>query len=297
MLYIVKVTCRPDLHGLRARESSADLMEDLEKQLGTSVTEYVHVRVTYRHSFHPHTKSLATPSGMSYYVTTSFVEARATIPTMPLDVVWSPRSALFGDTGDECVWNAIIQEHYNPEQTSKTLRHISTSRARAHRPFIRRHSSRESEQCETPLTSEHLNPTPDISESSTPSTYDTAILDIQTPTKPIYHTRKDVESEESMASQGDPTDPAKVIWREMRRISSGTPRYTLDKQRAHAKIPSTIRSSDQGDSEYEQFEEDKVQLKQIALRNKRSIGAESLQSIMPNSGMGLGPGRFFAFGG
>ncbi|KAK4151267.1 hypothetical protein C8A00DRAFT_36093 [Chaetomidium leptoderma] len=85
---------RPPTH---VRQNSDDLIEDLERQLGGTMTDYVEVRVTYRHSGFPHrhgqttgTTKTTAPDGIVSLQTTMQTTGIATIKRHNSASPWSP---------------------------------------------------------------------------------------------------------------------------------------------------------------------------------------------------------------
>ncbi|KAK3688508.1 hypothetical protein B0T22DRAFT_512051 [Podospora appendiculata] len=127
-----------------ARQSSDDLIEDLEYQLGSTATEYLQVRMTYRHSVFPQrgddasrpgtassSSSLlasrrrpTTDDGVSSIQTAMVTICRAAIKRHNALSPWSPRPAPQPNPLFE-----IIASHWGPDSASDVMHRILGSRS------------------------------------------------------------------------------------------------------------------------------------------------------------------------
>ncbi|KAK3990088.1 hypothetical protein QBC44DRAFT_395267 [Cladorrhinum sp. PSN332] len=111
------------------RQSSDDLMEDLEFHLGSTMTEYLQVRMTYRHSGFPQqplrtANKMAAHDGIASTQTTIQTTAVAVIKRHNSSSPWSPRpraplpNPLF----------EIIASHWGVQTASEVMQRILSSR-------------------------------------------------------------------------------------------------------------------------------------------------------------------------
>jgi hypothetical protein len=100
-------------------------------------------------------------------------------------------------------------------------------------------------------------------------------------------------------------DPARKIWSEMRKTSRGRYHQTIVSQGIYAYPSEDDDCSPSHINSRGTVDEERSRIKQVALRNKRSVGADTLRSIAPSVGKakagtvagGLGLGRSWGWGG
>ena len=117
----------------RARhQSSDDLIEDLEHHLGNTLTEYLQVRMSYRHSAFPHLQDNRPPhraqDGVTdidtTLVTTAFAVIQRHNPLSP----WSPHPSVQPNPIFE-----IVASHWGPESASGIMHRVLGSRTPSRR--------------------------------------------------------------------------------------------------------------------------------------------------------------------
>ncbi|KAL2023012.1 hypothetical protein VTK56DRAFT_3922 [Thermocarpiscus australiensis] len=122
---------RPQLR-THIRQSSDDLIEDLERHLGGTTTEYLQVRMTYQHSAFPHkrvspgvTGNALAPDGIVSVQTTIQTTAVAAIKRHNFASPWSPHppASQPNDLFE------IITSHWGPDSAGEVMQRISRSRA------------------------------------------------------------------------------------------------------------------------------------------------------------------------
>ncbi|KAK4463692.1 hypothetical protein QBC42DRAFT_222120 [Cladorrhinum samala] len=120
------------------RQSSDDLMEDLEYHLGSTMTEYLQVRMTYRHSGFPQQgiRTATTPTqtaahdGVASTQTTIQTTAVAIIKRHNSSSPWSPRPRVHPQPNPLF---EIIASHWGVQTASKVMQRILHSRMKAPR--------------------------------------------------------------------------------------------------------------------------------------------------------------------
>lgn len=308
--------------------TSDNLMAELETDLGHTFTTYLHVRLTYRHSGFPPLKNKST-GGLTSHVTNLTTQATAAIKRHNPQSAWSPRTSQTIEISP--VSNPVIdliETHLPADQARVALRRLANERAPI--PLAKRfqHLGGSSEETIKPYNFS-AKTMPAISTSPVQATsraYDfgNQIKMTSSPLAAIAlaHIGREAQDEE--------IDPARKIWNEMRRYSqsngargrrhrtsiSADHYYSFADDCSPSRISSgevsisPIDSSEGAaiESMRSGFEQERSRIRDIALRNKRSVGADTLRSIAPSvvlngekkggiSGLGLGVGRNWGFGG
>ncbi|KAM7218560.1 hypothetical protein V8F06_006024 [Rhypophila decipiens] len=117
------------VQGLRhVRESSDDLIQDLEHHLGNKLIEYLQIRIRYHHSSFPHQKydQSADPDGTVEVQTAIETTARAAIKQHNSSSFWSPRPMLQANPLFE-----IIASHWGPGRAGEVMQRIINSHSTA----------------------------------------------------------------------------------------------------------------------------------------------------------------------
>ncbi len=325
------------------RESSDDLMVDLANELGETITSYLTVQLTYKHSgFSNYKKQPPNSVGLISHLTRIQTEATAVIGRLSPNSVWSPRASLaMSSPLSENPLLHLIEIHFSVEQAREARKKLVNDQAPI--PFAKRLSTLAGSSEETVKPGNHevegrlgsaiLAPASlDISTGNeiTPKHFKEHLMPSANPLT-AYIPRPNHEEE---------VDPARKIWTEMRQHSRGgrrnlrnsisTDHYSSFDNDAS---PSWLRSGHisssghtsvstisngmngnwrRGDSEH--VDEERTRIMEVALRNKRSVGAETLRSIAPSvkrsvgraggsskggqlSSVGLGAGRNWGWGG
>lgn len=114
------------VHGLRhTRQSSDDLIQDLEHHLGNKLVEYLQIRIRYQHSSFPHQKQDQTANldGILDVHTSIETIARAAIKQHNSSSLWSPLPAIQQNPLFE-----IIASHWGPVSAGEVMQRIINSR-------------------------------------------------------------------------------------------------------------------------------------------------------------------------
>ena len=289
---------------IRESSTSDELIADLESHLGDIVTSYLSVRLTYKHSGFLHYKRTAInwEGGMSSHTTRLQTEASAVIKRRNLQSAWSPRTSREVNSPLEVnPLIKLIEMHLPINQAHEAIRRLGDERIQI--PMARRlrngsevagGSSEETVKAsagsgfaariESTLSMSIIHPQPGP----------TTLKDSKTMSD------KSIAQLENQDTHPTPqSDPARKIWTEMRRHSRGHRDHRCSVSATHHSTdsddcsPSRLGSSVTVDDERKRIQE-------TALRNKRSVGADTLRSIAPSlgkakgstiGGFGLGAGR------
>jgi hypothetical protein len=254
--------------------NSEVLIADLEKQLGDNFTSYLTIRLTYQHTAFAHEPcSLNSDNGLSVQTTSLQTEATAYIKRHSPNSTWSCKSR----TTPYNPLIPLIESHYSPGKARDAVRRLADDRV--HIPTARRndvHSEGASEETVRP------------SRNSS-----------------IRATKQRAKHQQSTSEM----DPARKIWTEMRRTSRGqTPHDRPHHRRSISQgtySPSANNHSPRHINSSHKVDDQRNRIRQHALRNKRSVGADTLRSIAPSVGRGkggsvagsLGLGRNWGWGG
>lgn len=263
------------------------LMAELENHLGDTLTHYLTIRLQYKHyGFTRWESNYAASEGM--YVHSSFHETEARVAIKRHDPLsaWSPRTSETITTPPPSnVFNDLIAKHLPADQA-----------AEAHSVIYRSQQS-------TPLINNRLRARPMYSLFPRSSTLSNTTLhhavrpvDVPIVVPPPRHVRR----AQGLDDEYDPaTDPATGIWASIREVSTGgRPRhqrqsisadhYTSLDNNVHG--PGRIGSSQSLDNVLQnhmfdspsEITRERTKLKGIALKNKRSVGTETLKSMAPS---------------
>lgn len=260
--------------GGKRRGTSEELIEDLENQLGNCSTPYLTIRLTYEHTGLSNSSCVINPDcGLSTHTTVLRTEATATIRRTP-NSDWAPRNVRTSPN----TLISLIETHYTGDEARDAIRKLAEERVKL--PRARR--------------GDGPSPQEGSSEETVKAAYITSLeagRDHREPLKSVHPA--DTVSE---------IDPARKIWTEMRRTSrSRHHRKSLSEGTyaapGHNCSPGRISSRGTMD-------EERNRIKQVALRNKRSVGADTLRSIAPSVAKpksssiaeGLGLGRTWGWG-
>lgn len=288
------------------------LMAGLENDLGDALTRYLTVQLTYKHSgFTEYDLENPTLGGTFVHATFMQTEAKVAIKRHNPQSAWSPRSSQTIPSSSETnPLTRLIETHLPEDQGIQALARINSDRTTI--PFTRQHSSTGTLSDETvkPIQNEisaridsavlaPLNQTP-----STDTRYSHTITG-PFARMPLAHVRQD----------GEDNDPARQIWASMRRASQGG-RYRHPRKSISADHyngfddgcnPGRFSSSQSslgvlrcdsfdGGSIDSGIELERNMIKEVALRNKRSVGTETLRSIAPSVARTIGKGKPGTFG-
>lgn len=299
--------------------TSEDLMTELENDLGHTSTPFLTVRLTYRHSGFPQLRGISLSSqGLSSHSTSIRTEATAVINRHNPQSAWSPRTSQTMDT--PLLANPVIdliETHLPPDQAREALGRLATERAFI--PLARRfqHLGGSSEETIKPNLVAKSMPSLSTSPIQAMSRMSDFTNHVKTTSSPLIamalaHTSR---------GNAESSDPARKIWTEMRRDSrqgqlrhsrasvSADHYYNYEDNCSPSRLSSSetsVSSLGSDGNPVTAFERERSRIMQTALKNKRSVGADTLRSIAPSvappgekknmSGLGLGVGRSWGWG-
>ncbi|KAI0888938.1 uncharacterized protein GGS22DRAFT_65182 [Annulohypoxylon maeteangense] len=241
---------------------SDNLIADLELELGDVRIEYIHVRVNYCHSGFPAFRSTLIEDGITNYQTRLETTATGTINRYNPASAWSPRQTRMPNH-----LFTIIASHWGPTRAGEVMQRIVSNRANS---------------CLIPKWAS-------MGVSQIDRIDDTIKLPDRTGRAPPIPQRQ------ASLRQLPPekiSDPARKIWTELRRTSSGNrPAFHVSKaNRLPAATtfvdapnpgpksrPEPTRSESKSD-----VQRQRELIRETAVRNRRSIGADSLKSLVPS---------------
>jgi hypothetical protein len=275
------------------------LMAELQNHLGETLTHYLTVQATYKHSgFTEWEGSSATREGTYAHSSFHQTEVRVAIKRHDPLSAWSPRnSETFNRSPHSNLFYELIERHLPADKAAQALEIICKDQphtlsnmrcasgrvAPVHaRGSISRDAFVAASRPQTPLSR---------AKSST-----TVGPVVTSPPSPVRRILPGEEEEEA-------NDPARKIWAGMRQASAGGrprrhPRKSIsaDHYNAVNEVSSPDRhSSSQSliesphDQSFDNLDDSGIELerskiKQVALRNQRSVGTETLRSMAPSIG-------------
>jgi hypothetical protein len=314
--------------------SPEELMDDLETHLGGLYHNYMTVRITYKHSGSLNENAAGSRGpGVVSHTTHSQTDAAVVIKRHDATSAWSPRSSLGASmpTLDNPLV-PLIRKHFPPDKADEAIKKAIYGDD----PFrcFQRPSGMggSSEETVKPLNYAlarsiasgvytQLFQTDECMKASSTSRVPTTQANLFARLPPRTPSNELVEE----------TDPARKIWAEMRQSSRGgrsnnhwtrssTDRYySMEEEHSQERTSSSSATSSTMDStesassivslraKRECVSLERNRLIGIALKNKRSLGADTLRSIAPSitksmkakvavGGLGLGVGRSWGWG-
>jgi hypothetical protein len=296
--------------GSHVRESSTsdEIMADLEKDLGGAITTYLTVRLTYNHSGFLNYNSAAInyEGSISSHTTKLQTEASALIKRHNLQSAWSPRASReMNGPLDANPLVRIIEMHLPTDKAREAIRRLADDRVPI--PMARRffHGSdgAEGSSEDTVKVSVESNiaariePTP-VLQTQTNSLALTNLSTASSPPRPHPSVYRGEECE---------IDPARKIWAQMRRQSRGKYSYRTSIMSDSNFLDDSDECSPSHLISADIVGNERKMIKDTALRNKRSVGTDTLKSFAPSvakaktggmvAGVGLGVGRSWWVGG
>lgn len=252
LVNIILLPAQQPRRKMHLRQRSDDLMEDLEVQLGSIESEYMEVRLTYNHSAFPRSDCGGEETRSASIKTTLETAVTASIKRHNPSSPWSPPPAplpnyLFDIVGS--YWGKSAVDDLLQKKIAFQITPRKATALAYRGPPVDAHVGYDSDRS---------------LKSSAPS---------------VPSRRASLRK----TSLGRGLDPARKIWAEMRRTSSSTKSY-------QGPSPSTCRTSTDTVSSClgilsiqgrEEVDRRRQTLRETALRNQRSIGAETLRSLVP----------------
>ncbi|KAE9363756.1 hypothetical protein N431DRAFT_497542 [Stipitochalara longipes BDJ] len=280
--------------------SSADLIAQLETDLGDTMSSYLSVRITYQHSGFPnHKSSFLNAQGLSSYFTHLQTETTAVIRRHNPQSAWSPRTSQ--SMPNPLAANPLvrlIETHFPPDRARESLKRLADERSPIPMAKRSQHLPGSSEETVKPTKSNIIARIDSTISSSLVSsmslTPSTAKLSGPFARLPKVHSSKERASSETEV------DPARQIWTEMRRNSRGGRSrharasisadhyFSLDEETSPSRESSgntsisTISSGLGAKRKAGDIDQERSRIMEVALRNKRSVGAETLRSMAPS---------------
>ncbi|KAI1481539.1 hypothetical protein F4774DRAFT_35329 [Daldinia eschscholtzii] len=247
-----------------SRHDPDSLIADLENQLGSARTEYLQVRVHYCHSGFPRLGGIPTDNdtggSVSTYETRLETVATGTIQQYASTSAWSPRP-----TSPINPLFPIIASYWGPVRANEIMQRIIPNR-----PSSRR-AARGMRIGQHDRTGDILQ-APNRAGTAPPIPQRQASLKRLSPERI--------------------SDPARKIWTELRRTSSGNrPAFHVSKAN---RLPAattfvgapnpdaTIRPGSTRPESRLEVQRQREMIRETAVRNRRSIGTNSLKSLVPS---------------
>lgn len=249
------------------RQSSETLIAELESRLIECMTDLLNVTLTYRHSAFRFLEHLApeSPPNIAHHSTKLVTEVRAIINRNDSLAAWSPRAP-----DCDSPLSDLIRTHFPSDRAEGIIQRISSRpppKVKNIASMLRKKPSwSSSEGTITPTQACSKFQTHNLLSSTTMQDETARIAPLHlpassSPTKTSRYSTPDTSSRES--------DPARKIWSDMRKSSKGTrPAFSIK----------TLTDGFSADDGYMDLERERI--KEQAVRNKRSLGADTLRSIV-----------------
>lgn len=283
MLTVVNIHHKPSSPPGDPNESyeSDELFTELESQLGASEAEFVKIQLSYRHSgLDPLSEGVSSCSTRLATVAVSVVQLHGPVST------WCPRNNIYQPL--ENVMFPTIAAHWGPIRTNDLLKKRIL-------PTI---------ENRIPLAPSSTTSSRKTAKNSKPKRPSSPDLSIQVP-------RRRTSLNHTAVSEGDHTsdiDPARRIWTQIRHAStltahtqaspdstpravqSGPPSLLFDQAHEPQRLANVTNNLRHYRENYKNENKKPAKtvvhrrqlLRDTALRNKRSIGADSLRSLVPS---------------
>ncbi|KAJ2903752.1 hypothetical protein MKZ38_009404 [Zalerion maritima] len=277
----------PDL-SLPLRHRSEELMADLEFHLGSIRTEYLLVRLTYSHSAFPNINNTAITDGVAIVNNKIITIATAVVKRHNSSSLWSPPPAPVPNPLFE-----IISSHWGSVRTADLIGRIAGhSRSTPRKPRMEPTPMNEKSIDSSTLSSLEKTPSKNLlipARRASLKRAGPAPLSPQTPSEVEGSSGLTLEDE-------DEEDPARKIWTAMRKASRGTTgrvgavgSFRVSKNGgggARPISPSLVRVAAGGrispKSARRSADKRREALLERAVRNKRSLGGETLRRLVPS---------------
>lgn len=305
-----------------SNQSSEGMIAQLQDHLGDTISSYLTVRLTYKHSGYPNHKPIHV-DGMRLRMTRIETEATATIKRRNPDSAWSPRaSRTTSNPINLSPLVILIEQHLTPEQAVEVKKRLIDDRSML---SVARKLGRWSD-----TSHDYSGGSSDAGETdgidallsrrvSVTRGQDKPLVDLSP--IPANSTSNPTTTDDSF----EDIDPARKIWTQMKMTSKGArhgmARASFDASH-HSSTPDISsntpnkvdgspsrrqKSKSTGTDDVNNITFERGRIFDEALRNKRSVGTETLRSIAPSvtkttvekekskkgstSGVGLGVSR------
>ncbi|KAI1386367.1 uncharacterized protein F4822DRAFT_314167 [Hypoxylon trugodes] len=231
---------------------SESLIADLEFQLGGSRIEYVHVCINYCHSGFPVFENATTEDSISTHQTRLKTTVTGVINQHDPTSAWSPKPV---STSNPLF--AIIASHWGPARANEIIRRITPIRPYSRRAINRMNTQTDRSE-DTIKAPERIRTSPPIPQRQT-----------------------------SLNLKCFSPDPARKIWTELRRTSSGQrPAFHVTSKANRIPAATTFVDAPSPESKTD-VQRRREEIRDTATRNRRSIGADSLKSLVPSVAEGI----------
>ncbi|PQE20112.1 ubiquitin-conjugating enzyme protein [Rutstroemia sp. NJR-2017a BBW] len=286
-----------------AKETSTDeLIDDLKDILGDTTTKYLTIKLNYRHSAFLNLRAPLLKGNNKLLPQHTLLEtkATATVKRHNPSSAWSPRnSASLNSPIGINPLTKIIEKHYSAERAREALYKLSDDRVKI--PYPRRtygySSDKENWKSEINIPANVAVTPPGL------LTHSFSMTAIPQLNKRGNGNGKRVGSpgdyDHPLDAQARDMDPARKIWSQMRRSSrpgkGGHPRTSISD--GHYFSADEEGEGDGGGGSVrlspglKGVDDRRMAVRDVALRNKRSVGQESLRSMVPSTFSGNGEGR------
>jgi hypothetical protein len=278
-------------------ESSKDLIAELESRLGNATTEYLSVGISYKHSAFPTSRSsTAAINGLSYHTTTTRIEAHAVIKRHCAESSWSHQKK--SNPNSSRVPNPLIlliNAHYDPVKAARLICKIATDPVSLAEVNWRQLNTdcRWNSSSDT-ITAIRRKSSRDMLHQTAQLENFASIPESKQSTQAGFH---DTDSNPGILPLNpcSDLDPARKIWSDMRKTSRATGKrcsYTTESSEIG------MDGGSNGSSDVDvSVQKEQTRILELALRNKRSLGADTLRSMAsPSRSIGLGMGQGWGWG-
>ncbi|RDW91843.1 hypothetical protein BP5796_01237 [Coleophoma crateriformis] len=275
------------------KESSDELMAELQNHLGETMTPYLTARITYRHSAFPGPED-SVPSfedeiSCTVCQTRMQTETRAVIKRNNIYSAWSPRtSRTIKPPLHVNPLVQLIETHLPHDQAREAIRLLASERVQI--PQAKRHDGKHGQETSSAET---------VRANGIAATIDSAVNMLMAvsqddrPTTPASLNMLEVIDSAAEAEM----DPARKIWSHMRNISrpshekhvgldADTPNSSDEEDEAAYSSASYSAASENGRMLVEesdisdQFEEERSRIKEFVVRSERGAGADTLRGTV-----------------
>lgn len=298
-----------------SEDSTEGMIADLQNHLGDIISAYLTVRLTYKHSAFPNHKPLEPLDGMKHRISRIETEATATIKRRNPDSAWSPRtSQTMSHPLEAGPVVRLVEKHFSPEKAEEVRRRLIHDRSPISIARKFGYWAEASPEVAFGVTYQNdgmgfgIDSAVDSLRTSKSKRSLRKSVIVRPPDLSSIHAFNDGAS----FNLPEDMDPARKIWSEMRLTSRGGRhrhnRVSLSANHYFAMEEnkfSTQANSDENNPPRAKentkgnpipigdVTNERERILEVALKNKRSVGAETLRSMAPSvSGQGgRGDGR------
>ncbi|TGO21530.1 hypothetical protein BPAE_0214g00010 [Botrytis paeoniae] len=303
--------------------SSDELIENLNEILGDITTHYLTIKLNYRHSAFLNLRSQAAEGEFRLLPQHTLLETKATasIKRHNPASAWSPRSSgTLNSAVGASVLTKIVEKHFSAEKSREALQKLAEDRTTI--PYPRRTYGYPSDKENGKSTATSLSCVDSTNSLLSHSFSMTAISNFNTRSSPVSK-RLGSPYDHPLDQVDGEMDPARKIWSQMRRTSRPArkhPRASISDGNYFSADPDALfecapryggslggpnlsifeppdnlldtsleltpKAKRRGKSTNDVIDDDRHHLREMALRNKRSVGQETLRSMVPSTHSG-----------